>query len=408
MEQYSYRAVRSDSQKLVKGRLNAVSEASVIARLRRQGLIPLEVAPVPTTGLRRDITFGQSRRVNADVLALFSRQMSSLVAAGLPLMRVLAILVDQTENKALGRALETVRSEVESGVSLSVSLGKHPLVFPPLFISLVKVGEAGGFLDESLASIATLYQAESELRGKLRAATTYPLVVLGVSVIAMIAMVAFVVPIFKDMFASLGGELPLPTQILVTLSENMVWILPVLAVLVGGGGLWWAGNRNTPAVRRVIDPLMLRMPIIGSLLTKVAVARFARNLSMMLEAGVPLLTALDTVSLAADNAAIDAALREVRESVRAGRSFATPLERSGLFPPMVSQMVSVGEESGRLPEMLGSIADFYETEARTGTEQLTSVIEPLLIVVLGVLIGGMVIALYMPIFGLYGQLNQVG
>lgn len=408
MRAYAYRAVRSGTQKKVKGRLDAVSESSVVARLHAQGLVPLEVTLVPQTGLHREISFGGGRQVDADALALFARQMSSLVGAGLPLMRVLAIMVDQTENRLLRRALESVRADVESGVALSPSLAKHPRVFPPLLISLVRVGESGGFLDESLASIATLYQSEAELRGRIRSATTYPMVVLVVAVIALIAMVTFIVPVFKDMFSSMGGELPLPTQILVTLSENMIWILPLLLVLVVAAGIWWAGNRNTPAVRRVIDPLKLKLPVVGPLMTKIAVARFARNLSMMLQAGVPLLSALETVSLAADNAAIEDALNDVRESVRGGKSFAGPLERSGVFPAMVSQMVAVGEESGTLPDMLVAIADFYETEARTATEQLTSVIEPLLIVVLGVLIGGMVVALYMPIFGLYEQLDQTG
>ncbi|WP_054679412.1 type II secretion system F family protein [Microbacterium sp. No. 7] len=407
-ESYSYRAATPGSGQIVKGTMDAASEAAVVGRIRQQGLVPIEVRAVPKTGLRREIKLGRQRRVPSSALALFARQASSLVGAGLPLMRVLGILIEQTSDKTLRQALEAVRADVEAGAAFSAAMAKHDHAFPPLLVSLVRVGETGGFFDQSLASAATLYQADAELRDKVRAATTYPMVVLAVALLAVIAMVTFVVPVFEGMFASLGGELPLPTRILVVLSNNMVWILPLLIALVVVGGAWWVANRHAPRVRRIVDPLTLRLPLVGPLLTKIAVARFARNLSMMISAGVPLLGALETVSKAADNVAIDDALRAVRDSVRAGKSFAAPLAASGIFPPMVSQMVAVGEESGTLAEMLESVAEFYEAEAKSQTEQLTSVIEPALIVILGVLIGGMVIALYMPIFGIYGQLNQAG
>lgn len=405
-ETYSYRAAAPGSSRIAKGTMDAASEAAVVGRLRQQGLIPLEVRPVSKTGLRREIRLGRRKRVSSSALALFARQTASLVGAGLPLMRVLGILIEQTEDKTLRTALEAVRTDVEAGAAFSVALSKHEHAFPPLLVSLVRVGETGGFLDRSLASVATLYQSDAELRDKVRAATTYPLVVLAVALLAIVAMVTFVVPVFEGMFASLGGELPLPTRMLVTLSNNMVWILPLLIVLLVAGSAWWVANRDSPRVRRITDPLALRLPIVGKLLTKIAIARFARNLSMMISAGVPLLGALETVSRAADNVAIDDALRAVRDSVRAGKSLAVPLAASGIFPPMVSQMVAVGEESGTLAEMLESVAEFYEAEAKSETEQLTSIIEPALIVVLGVLIGGMVVALYLPIFSIYGQLNQ--
>ncbi|MGC3956378.1 MAG: type II secretion system F family protein [Propionicimonas sp.] len=208
------------------------------------------------------------------------------------------------------------------------------------------------------------------------------------------------------MFTSLGGELPLPTQILVTVSHNMIWILPLMVVLGLGGWFWWLKNRNTVAVRRVIDPRKLKMPVFGPLMTKLAVARFARNLSMMLTAGVPLIQALASVSQAANNWAVEQAIAAVQQSVRDGKSFSTPLAKAGVFPPMVAQMVAVGEESGTLPDMLGTVADLYETEAKTATEQFASTIEPILIVLIGILIGGMVLTLYMPMFSIYGALND--
>jgi type IV pilus assembly protein PilC len=213
------------------------------------------------------------------------------------------------------------------------------------------------------------------------------------------------VPVFEKMFASMGGELPLPTQVLVVLSRNMAWIIPVLVVLVIGTFLWYQRVKNTDRFRGVVDPFLLKMPIFGSLVTKIAVARFARNLSMMLKAGVPLMQALELVGRAANNKAIEDALQSVRESVRLGKSFSAPLAKAAVFPTMVSQMVSVGEESGSLPDMLESIADFYETEVNAASEQLTSMIEPIMMTVLGILIGGMVVALYMPMFTMYEQLG---
>jgi type IV pilus assembly protein PilC len=297
---------------------------------------------------------------------------------------------------------------VESGSSFSAALGRHPDVFPPLMVSLVQIGETGGFLGKALDSVAENYQKQSDLQNKIKSATTYPMVVLIIAVLGVFAMITFVVPVFKNMFAGLGSALPLPTQILVTLSENMLWIAPILVVLVIAGLVWWSRNRYTDAYRKVVDPLKLRLPIFGPLVTKMAVARFSRNLSMMLDAGVPIIQALAIVGQASNNWRIEETVREIQDSIRAGRSFAAPLAKAEVFPPMVAQMVAVGEESGTLAEMLASIAEFYEDEVETATEQLSSLIEPVLIVGLGVIIGGMVISLYMPIFTLYGDMAKQG
>lgn len=407
VQEYTYRAVDARGGAVIKGSMEAASESAVTGKLRAQGLTPLEIKPLSKTGLNREIKLpGFGGTVKAKSLALFTRQMAGLLAAGLPLMRTLSILIEQTEDKKLQPALVTVRADVESGQSFSNSLARHPNVFPPLLISIVRVGETGGFLARALDSLAENYKKESELQNKIRAAVTYPIIVLIVAVLGVIAMVTFVVPVFESMFAGIGSALPLPTQILVNISRNMWWILPVLIVIVVAVTVWWLRNKNKESVRKVIDPFKLKMPIFGKLFTKLAVARFSRNLSMMLDAGVPIIQALAIVGQASNNWAVEQAVHAIQDSVRQGRSFSVPLAKAGVFPAMVSQMVAVGEESGTLSEMLASIADFYEDEVETATSQLSSTIEPILIVVLGIVIGGIVISLYLPIFTLYGDLSQ--
>ncbi|WES65692.1 type II secretion system F family protein [Microbacter sp. GSS18] len=405
VQEFRYRAVDPTGGGVVKGTIEGSSEAVVTGKLRAQGLTPLDVLPVSKTGLNMEIRLpGLTRHVSAKNLAIFAKQMSGLINAGLPLMRTLGILIEQTEDRKLQPALVSVHADVEAGNSLSGAMARHPDVFPPLMLSIVRVGEAGGFLGAALASIAENYRKEAELQNKVRAAMTYPAIVLFVAILGMLAMITFIVPIFEGMFSSLGSELPLPTRILVVLSDNMIWILPLLLVLVIV--LWsvWMRNRHTERVRKVLDPIKLKLPIFGKLTTKMAVARFSRNLSMMLSAGVPIIQALSIVGQASNNWKVEQAIHEVQESIRAGKSFAAPLARAEVFPSMVPQMVAVGEESGTLVEMLASIAEFYEDEVETATSQLSSTIEPILIVVIGVVIGGMVISLYLPIFTLYGDL----
>jgi len=408
VQEFVYRAVDPRAGSVVKGTIEAASETAVTNKLKAQGLTPLDVTLKSNTGLNREIKLpSATKHVSAKSLAVFARQMAGLINAGLPLMRTLSILIEQTDDKKLQPALIQVQADVESGSSFSAALARHPQTFPPLMLSIVKVGEAGGFLGGALTSIADNYKREAELQNKIRAAVTYPIIVLIIALIGVLVMVTFVVPIFESMFAGLGSDLPLPTQILVTISKNMWWILPVLALVVIIAVVWWRANKNTEQMRRVVDPIKLKMPIFGKLATKIAVARFARNLSMMLNAGVPIIQALAIVGQASNNWKIEQAVRDIQESIRQGKSFAGPLAKAEVFPAMVPQMVSVGEESGTLVEMLASIADFYEDEVQTATEQLSSTIEPVLIVGLGIVIGGMVVSLYLPIFTLYGEIaNQ--
>jgi type IV pilus assembly protein PilC len=406
-QQFHYEAVSPSGDSAIKGTMEAQTATAVAHKLRNQGLVPLAVAPVSKTGLHMDIRIpGLERRVRPKALAVFARQLSALLDAGLPLLRALAVVADQTEDARLKEVLRAVHADVEAGASFSVALSRHQRVFPPLMINMVRVSETGGFLGRSMRTVAETFAAEVELRQKVRSAMTYPVVVSCVAAVAVVVMMVVVVPVFERMFAQMDASLPLPTRLLIAVSQSMVWALPLLAVLLFAGGTWWARHRFDESVRRRIDPLKLRLPVFGSLTQKIAISRFARNLSMMLSAGVPMLQALAVVGQAANNTVVAAALEDVRESMRRGGSFAAPLAQHRVFPSMVSQMAAVGEESGSLSAMLDAIGDFYDNEVETATEQLSSSIEPLMILFLGVVIGGLVIALYLPMFSLYSHLQQ--
>jgi type IV pilus assembly protein PilC len=329
-----------------------------------------------------------------------SRQMATMISSGLSLLRTLNIIADQTGNKKFQTVLADVRDQVESGVAVSDAMRRHSAVFPPLMVNMVRAGETGGFLDGALEAVAENFEKEVKLRSAIKSAMTYPVIVLCMSVLGVTAMLLFVVPIFEKMFAGLGKELPLPTMILVHLSHAMVFVVPALAVLGIVFALWWPRHKNDEGVRKRLDPFKLRMPIFGSLLKRIAIARFSRNFSNMVAAGVPILQALRIVGETSGNYVLQKALAEVAEGVRQGESIAAPLSRQTVFPSMVTQMVAVGEDAGSLETMLDKIADFYEQEVEATTEQLTALIEPVMIAFLGIVIGGMVVALYLPIFGI--------
>jgi type IV pilus assembly protein PilC len=402
---YSYKG-RDTAGKVVKGKLDASSEAAAITRMRTMGLAPIEVVAGGGSGLNTELSLaGFEKQVGMKDLAIMSRQLATMVGSGLSLLRALTILADQTENKKLARTLGIVRTQVETGAAFSEALARHHEIFPPLMIHLVRAGEMGGFLDQALESVAGTFEADVKLRQTVKSALTYPVVVLIMAVVATIGMIVFIVPIFEQMFADLGGELPLPTQILVVLSKNMAWVIPLLVVGIVVFAVWWRKHKNDDKVRAFLDPLKLKMPVFGDLMRKVALARFARNFSTMTRSGVPILQALGIVGETSGNWVIIQALQKVQDSVRAGRSVSAPLAEEAVFPPMVVQMIAVGEDSGSMEQMLGKIAEFYDEEVQSTTESLTSLIEPLMIAVIGIVIGGMIIALYMPIFTIF---NQIG
>ncbi|WP_273654654.1 type II secretion system F family protein [Cellulomonas fimi] len=400
-------AVRDKSGKIVKGRVEAPTQAAVANRLREMGMAAVSISEVSTSGLNSEINipgFGNNK-ISLKDLAIMARQLATMINAGLSLLRALAILTDQTESKPLAKVLGQVRNDVEVGVAFSVALGKHPAVFPPLMINMVKAGEVGGFLDEVLLSVASNFEAEVALRGKIKSAMTYPVIVFIVAILATTGMLLFIVPVFAGMFESLGGELPWATKILVTLSNIVKWTAIPTVVAIVVFAVWWGKHKNDRGIRERMDPWKLRVPVFGPLFRKIAVARFTRNFGTMIKSGVPILQALDIVGETSGNLVIERAAKAVQESVRRGESLTGPLSQHPVFPPMVVQMMAVGEDTGALDTMLGKVADFYDQEVEATTDQLTSLIEPLMIVVIGTIIGSMVIALYMPIFSVFNLIE---
>jgi type IV pilus assembly protein PilC len=397
--QYSY-TVRDARGKLVEGKVEAASEAAVADKLKGMGYTPLQVRPADV-GMQREVRLGRKKKVKTKDLAVFSRQFATMIDAGLTMLRALSIMAEQAENLELRRVLRGVKQDVEAGMSLSASFAKSPEIFPALMTNMTKAGESGGFLDVSLRQIADNFEAEVKLRGKIKAALTYPVVVFILAIVMCIGMLVFIVPVFENMFIDLGGELPLPTKVLVFLSSTMRYLLPGMIAATVIGVWWWRRFGRTERVRNVVDPMTLRLPVFGTLFQKLALARFARNLGTLLSSGVPILQSLDIVSETTGSIVISRALKQVQESVRRGDSVAGPLAQHAVFPPMVVQMIASGEESGAIDQMLNKIAQFYDEEVEATTEALTALIEPLMIAFLGGIVGSMIIALYMPIFKVF-------
>ena len=398
---------RDSAGKTVKGKVEAPSEAAVVARLRTMAISPTEISQSASQGgLSLDMSIGSfEKKPNLKDIAVMSRQLATMSSSGLTLLRSLTVLADQTENKSLAKTIGNVRNLVETGSSFSEALARHGNVFPPIMIHLVRAGETGGFLDQALMSAASTFENDVKLRQTIKSAMTYPVVVLIMAAGAVAVMLIFVVPIFKEMFAGLDSALPVPTQILVTMSDNMFWLAPLLAVLIGGTAYWYSKNKNSERVRSTVDKVKLKIPVFGPLFQKVAIARFARNLSTMTRSGVPILQSLAVVGQTSGNWVIEDAMHDVQDSVRSGRSMSAPLAENPVFPSMVVQMIAVGEDAGSVDTMLDKLADFYDDEVQSTTEQLTSLIEPLLIAFMGVVIGGIIVSLYLPMFTLYDAIG---
>jgi type IV pilus assembly protein PilC len=394
--------VRDAAGKIKTGKLDAESQSQVATKLKSMGYAPVSITQA-NAGMNKEISipgFGK-KKVKLKDLAVFSRQFATMINSGLSLLRALNILAEQTESKELTRVIGEVRTDVETGNSLSTSMAKHPDVFPPLMTNMCRAGEVGGFLDSVLLQIAANYEAEVKLRGKVKSAMTYPVVVFVIAIVAVIGMLLFIVPVFAGLFTSLGGTLPLPTRILVTLSNVLKTFFPVF--IIGGiaAVVTWGKVKRKDRVVNFVDPLKLKMPVFGGLFQKIALSRFCRNLGTMMSSGVPILQALDIVADTTGNVVLARAVREVQDSVRSGEALAAPLANHPVFPPMVVQMMSVGEDTGALDSMLHKIAEFYDQEVEATTESLTALIEPLMIAFMGAVIGSMIVALYMPIFKIF-------
>ncbi|MBA2389417.1 MAG: type II secretion system F family protein [Geodermatophilaceae bacterium] len=397
--QYAYK-VRDRTGKIVTGKVEAESEAAVSRRLRDMGGVPLEIAKT-NAGLQREIKIGLPARVKLKDLAVFARMFATMITSGLTLMSSLAILADQSENPEMRKTLRLLKQDVEAGASLSESMAKYPKVFPAIMMNMTKAGETGGFLDSAMREVADAFEAEVRLKGKIKAALTYPVVVFILAILMCVAMLIFVVPVFESMFANLGGELPLPTQILVWMSESLRTTIPIFIVLLVVAVVLWRKYSHHRRVRAVMDPLKLKLPVFGILFKKIALARFARNFSTLLSSGVPILQCLDTVAETTGSVVISRALADVSESVSQGESLSGPLAQHDVFPPMVVKMMAVGEDTGALAPMLSKIAEFYDQEVEAATEALTALIEPLMIAFLGAIVGSMIVALYLPIFKVF-------
>ncbi|GGJ76142.1 type II secretion system protein F [Pilimelia anulata] len=404
---FEYEAVDTKGNRS-KGQVDALSEAAAAQILRQRGDMPLVIEAQAGKGLRRDLKLpGASKRVGLKELAIFSRQFATLVSSGMALLRALNVLADQAANPVLEQTVIDVRTDVEGGLALSEALGRHRKVFPKLMVSLIAAGEAGGFLDRALADVAANFEKDTELRGKIKAALTYPAIVLAFSFVLIGAVLLFIVPIFEDMFTQLGGELPFVTQVIVTASHSMVWAGPLFVALVVGGFLGFRKRLETSdSMRLAFDRFKLKMPVFGRLLQKLAMARFTRNLATLLNAGVPVLNALSVVGGTTGNQVITDAMDDLQAAVREGRPMSSPMHDHWLFPPMVTQMIEVGEETGEISQMLDKVADFYDREVNSATESLTAAIEPLMVLVMGVLVGGMIICLYLPMFTIYQNIQQ--
>jgi type IV pilus assembly protein PilC len=394
---YDYK-VRDRIGNVVTGQLVGDNETLVMQKLREMGMTPVEVKK-HKDGLKMEINL-RPGRVKLKELSIFCRQFATMVNSGLPILRALAILSEQTESKELQKVLLGTRLDVEQGASLSGAMAKYPKAFNDLFIAMVKAGETGGVLDTVLLNLADMIENEVELRRKIKSAMTYPVAVVCMVVLIMSAMLLFVVPQFQTIYASLGGQLPLPTQILLSASKivrTYWWVVMAASI---GGTIALRRFKKTPAGRLQVDRVKLKAPVFGPLFQKVALARMSSTFGMLLHAGVPILQALDIVKDTVNNKVMSAALEEVKVSVREGESIARPLAKHGVFPPMVVQMIAVGEETGGVDMMLAKVSAFYTSEVEATVDALTSLIEPLLIAFIGGAVGAAVIALYMPMFNI--------
>ncbi len=393
--------VRDKTGKTRTGTMTGANQKAVADRLRDSGYAPVSISEQKESLAKREIKIpGMGQKVGLVDLSIFARQFSTMINAGLSLIRALNILAEQTENSKLAEIISEVRSEVEQGAPLSNAMAKHEQ-FPKLFIAMVKAGETGGLLDQVLLRVANTMETDLALRRKVKSAMTYPVVVLIMAVTLSSAMIVFVVPTFEGLFTSLGGELPLPTQVLVTMSKFMrgFWYVFLFAPFALWKGFVYA--RKQPRVRFMLDKLKLKVPVFGPLFHKVALSRFTRNFGSLLRAGVPILSALQIGADTVNNGVMSNAIADVSNAVKEGESIASPLTKHDIFPPMTVQMIAVGEETGAIDEMLEKISDFYDAEIEATAEQLTALLEPVMIAVLGGIVGGMVVALYMPMFKIF-------
>lgn len=389
---------KSKTGQIVKGELEAPTQDAIVQRLRSQGVVATKVKE-KGKGFNFNLTLSEKKIIPRDVV-IFSRQFATMIDAGLPLVQCLEILIDQQEKPNFGKILAEVKGDVESGSTFAKALGKHPKVFDQLYVALVAAGEVGGILDTIMNRLSTHLEKAVKLKKKVKGALVYPAVVLSVAGIVVLVLMIWVIPVFQKMFEDFGGVLPAPTQVVVNISEFIrgYWFIVFPAAIGARFGLKYL--LATEKGKNIKDDIALKLPVFGELLRKQAVASFTRTLGTMITSGVPILDGLEIVAKTAGNNTIEKAIMLTKERIAEGKSIAEPLMESGVFPAMVCQMITVGEATGALDVMLAKIADFYEDEVEITTDNLTTLLEPLMIVFLGVIVGGLLITMYLPIFKL--------
>lgn len=388
--------VRTLKGEVKKGEQEAPDEAALRNQLRRRGYRDIKVKKKPKD-LLEYIPFFQ-QRVKEKEVVIFARQFSTMISAGLPIIQCLGMLASQEKNKAFAKVIQTIKEDIEGGSTLTDAMKKHPKIFDDLFVNLIAAGEAGGILDTILQRLSTYMEKSMKLKSRVKGAMTYPASVLFISIAVVVLLLLKVIPVFQKMFEGMGKALPAPTQFLVNASQftqdYFLYMLGGMVLLVVAFTRFY----RTKGGRVIVDRTILKAPIFGPLLKKVAVAKFSRTLSTMMASGVPIVEGLDIVSRTAGNVVIEEALQTTKRSISEGKTIAEPLKETGIFPPMVVQMISVGENTGALDTMLSKIADFYDDEVDAAVSAMTSLLEPVMMVFLGGVVGGMIIAMYLPIF----------
>ncbi len=388
----------------VSGEMEAPNEAFVLAQLRREQISPMKIKKKGVE-LNLRLPWKGEKRTTQKELAIFTRQFATMIDAGLPLVQCLDILGSQQENPSFKKVIVKVKEDVESGSTFADALSRHPRVFDALFVNLVAAGEVGGILDTILSRLAEHIEKAMKLAKKIKGAMVYPSTIVAVAVVVTVVLLVYVIPIFAKMFSDFGQALPAPTVFVLRISDltRKYFLAVIVFCFLLAAAFRWYVRQETG--RRNVDRLLLRLPVLGSLLQRIAVARFSRTLGTMVSSGVPILESMDIVAKTAGNKIIEDAIVKARGSISEGKTIAEPLAESNVFPPMVTQMVAVGEATGALDAMLNKIADFYDEEVDSAVEALTSLLEPMLMVFLGVVIGGLVIAMYLPVFKLAGAVG---
>ncbi len=397
MPTFKYSAKNANSQTIT-GKISADSKAAVIEELRKRKLTIVSIDEVKGSSVPKASFKG--KKVKAEEIVIFTRQLATMIEAGIPIIHSLNALKDQVVHPTFKRTLDQIESDIQHGSGLSAAFAKHPNVFDTLFVNMVKVGETGGVLNAVLERISGYMEKSLKLQRKVKSALIYPAVVVSMAIIITVVLLVKVVPTFTSIYASLGHELPAMTQVLVNISNALKKYLWLIIILIGAIVYLLKQWHKTEKGAVTIDGFVLRMPIFGELLRKVAISRFTRTLATLIQSGVPILESLDIVQKTIGNRVLELVIDQVKNNVREGESIAGPLEKSGVFPPMVTRMISIGEKSGQMEKMLLKISEFYDDQVDTAVEGLTSIIEPLIIGVMGIVIGFIVIALFLPIMNM--------